>query len=477
MRNKLAGLFFFLIVMFSISTFSEAASWQTKADTLVSRDSVSAVAINNKIYVCGTDSYAIDEFDPVTNTWTFKTNIPNYSVNQSIAAVNGKIYIIGHTNAMYSLQMYDPVENTWQTKKPMNYPRINMGVVVLNDKIYAIGGYGSGNTSNTLEMYDTVTDTWVTKAPMLSSRYYFAASVANGKIYVFGGTGGPNVSNQVEEYNPDTNTWVQKQNMPVGKRDIAATTINNKIYIIGGNIAPYVTPAINEVVEYEPLTEVWTPKESMPTSRAWLGAVTLDNAIYTIGGRDGIIVSRKVEVYNPSPQLVAFTLTATGGDSKVNLNWNSVSGTTDYIIMRSTVQGGNPPGTYETIVSTGIVGTSFTDNTVTNGVTYYYIVLALSKGTQIGVSNEAFATPTSTTQPPPSGGKGLLRINFIEGSEKEFEMTVTELSTFLDWYDKRSSNNGPAYYVISKKYNLGPFISRKDYIAFDKILNFETLEY
>jgi hypothetical protein len=40
-----------------------------------------------------------------------------------------------------------------------------------------------------------------------------------------------------------------------------------------------------------------------------------------------------------------------------------------------------------------------------------------------------------------------------------------------------SGGTGKAYYTFTKKNNIKPFLSRKEYIAFDKIQSFEVKDY
>ncbi|OPX92020.1 MAG: Kappa-carrageenase precursor [Pelotomaculum sp. PtaB.Bin104] len=80
-----------------------------------------------------------------------------------------------------------------------------------------------------------------------------------------------------------------------------------------------------------------------------------------------------------------------------------------------------------------------------------------------------------TVNPQPTGNKALLVITMTNGTEKEYDLSITEVNAFITWYN--TSGSGTPYYMISKSYNIGPFVSRKDYIIFDKILTFEVMEY
>ncbi|GEM_PF-2537622 len=85
-------------------------------------------------------------------------------------------------------------------------------------------------------------------------------------------------------------------------------------------------------------------------------------------------------------------LGATPGNGQVNLNWSAANGATGYTIRRATTTG----GPYTTI-KTNLVGTSYTDTGLTNGVTYYYVVSGTNAEGEGAFSNEASATPAPPT--------------------------------------------------------------------------------
>ncbi|RCX09883.1 hypothetical protein DFR58_13322 [Anaerobacterium chartisolvens] len=162
-------------------------------------------------------------------------------------------------------------------------------------------------------------------------------------------------------------------------------------------------------------------------------------------------------------------LTAAPGNAAVALSWDAVEDAVSYNIKRSTT----PDGPYATI-ATGVTGTAYTDATVTNGTTYYYVVSAVTASGQSANSNEASATPEA---PPAIGNSAILEITVTTGVIKEYDVTAAELQDFLSWYDGSSSGADKAYYIFTKKNNIAPFLSRKEYLAFDKIVSFEVKEY
>jgi rhamnogalacturonan endolyase len=88
----------------------------------------------------------------------------------------------------------------------------------------------------------------------------------------------------------------------------------------------------------------------------------------------------------PSP------LTAVPGNAQVFVDWGDAVGATNYVLQRSTING----GPYTTINST--TNTSYLDATVNNGTTYYYVVYAVGPNGQGPLSAQTTATPSATPQ-------------------------------------------------------------------------------
>jgi hypothetical protein len=81
-------------------------------------------------------------------------------------------------------------------------------------------------------------------------------------------------------------------------------------------------------------------------------------------------------------------LAATAGSAQVSLTWTASDGATTYNLKRATTSG----GPYTQIASP--TATTFTDNSVTNGTKYFYVVSAVNAGGESANSNEVNATPT-----------------------------------------------------------------------------------
>ncbi len=93
-----------------------------------------------------------------------------------------------------------------------------------------------------------------------------------------------------------------------------------------------------------------------------------------------------------NPPATPAGLQATGGNAQVSLSWNASAGAASYNVKRSTTNGG-PYGTAVASPS----ATYYTDSTVTNGATYYYVVSAVNSAGQSANSAQVSATPASPT--------------------------------------------------------------------------------
>ncbi|MNI55355.1 hypothetical protein D3C73_1103000 [compost metagenome] len=86
--------------------------------------------------------------------------------------------------------------------------------------------------------------------------------------------------------------------------------------------------------------------------------------------------------------------------------------------------------------------------------------------------------PEPQPEPQPINHRPILTVTMTTGLEKEFDLTMSEVESFIDWYDAKENGTGPAKYGINKhNNNKGPFSKRTDYVIFKNILSFEVSEY
>ncbi|WP_238656048.1 discoidin domain-containing protein [Paenibacillus piscarius] len=113
-----------------------------------------------------------------------------------------------------------------------------------------------------------------------------------------------------------------------------------------------------------------------------------------------------------------------------------------------------------------------------NGLSGFTALGEMEMYRTVTATPEPTALPTPSPTPTPdtsSGDRALLTIELTTGAEKEYDLPISEVNTFLTWYD---SANGSARFGINKHdNNKGPFSKRTEYVIHDKILTFEVSEY
>jgi autotransporter-associated beta strand protein len=88
-------------------------------------------------------------------------------------------------------------------------------------------------------------------------------------------------------------------------------------------------------------------------------------------------------------------LNATGSNASVVLGWTASGGAVSYNVKRSTTSGGS-----YVLIASGVTGTTYTDNSVSNGTTYYYVVSAVNSAGESPNSTQASAMPVSPSPLP-----------------------------------------------------------------------------
>ena len=91
-------------------------------------------------------------------------------------------------------------------------------------------------------------------------------------------------------------------------------------------------------------------------------------------------------------------LTAAGSSGQVILSWSGSPAAASYNIYRSTASGS------ETLLQSGVAGTSYTDTGLTTGTTYFYQVAAVGGGGTSAKSAEASAAPAAPSYQIDAGG-------------------------------------------------------------------------
>lgn len=111
-------------------------------------------------------------------------------------------------------------------------------------------------------------------------------------------------------------------------------------------------------------------------------------------------------------------VTATAGNAQVKLTWTASSDATSYHVKRATTSG----GPYSQIAAP--TSNTYTDTSLINGATYYYVISALFPGGESANSAQASGTPNQTSWPAGDPGCGLSSAAFCD----TFDAPATSLT-------------------------------------------------
>lgn len=225
-------------------------------------------------------------------------------------------------------------------------------------------------------------------------------------------------------------------------------------------------------------TNQWDILDSQTSITNWIAGVkkefTFTNtnnykkyklAVVSNGGSNVVLVIGEMEMMETLSAPKNFKATTT--NTQVNLNWDAIYGVTGYKVYRSTISG----GPYTAITGSVITTTNYTD--ITNGTTYYYVVSAITSNGEGPKSTEVTSALSNTI----TASSAILKITMTNGLIKEYDMTGSEMSNFLTWYDNRSNGVGKYYFKITIANDITPFKTRAEYLPYNKICYFEINEY
>jgi len=313
-----------LILCASLFTISGAYAqkWARLAPFPEPAEELWGAGAGGKLYVFGAiapgwkPKSLVYEYDPDSDSWTKKKNMPLGMHHVAAAELNGKIYMFGGFKypdtgkpgwqPIDNAWEYDPAKDTWKALAPMPSKRGSANAVVHGGRIYVVGGAsmhpGSKDTFihparphravDTNEVYDPKTNTWEKRSPMPTARNHAAAGMVNNKIYIIGGrigagfiTSGHSVQ-LVEEYDPATDQWgALKAAMPTARSAVAFATYRGKIYVAGGEDQDSrKLSAFRAVEALDPVANTWTILPSMQFPRHGLAGAFVGNRFHLVSG-------------------------------------------------------------------------------------------------------------------------------------------------------------------------------------------------
>lgn len=279
--------------------------------------------LNGKYYVgfggVGYLDYTTDlwEYDPVTDTWSNKSD-PPAPVDGGVSFVVGDYAYIGQGESYLTpskrFWKYDPVTDTWTQLK--DFPGYGGHTTITGASAFSHEGYGyvlNGLNTFTYEKefwkYNPTGDSWTRlddfpgEARHLSSHFKI-----NDKLYLScgawsGATGNSYFYNDLWEYDFTTNTWTQKSDFPgEGRVGAVGFSLYGKGYIglglqpsrFSSNGGKY----FSDIWQYEPETDAWEEMTHFPdVTRSYAFVLEFEDKVWVGTGLGNLIKSTDVWEY------------------------------------------------------------------------------------------------------------------------------------------------------------------------------------
>ncbi|MCY8454913.1 DUF1668 domain-containing protein [Bacillus spizizenii] len=398
--------------------------------------------------------------------------MPEPRVGASSGVVDGKIYVIGGGTVKpgtYGNQtfVYDPKTNEWTKKADMPTARGGAASVTVDGKIYVLGGMSNDGAVNTIEAYDPKKDAWEKLDDVPFERkvpaYRIYAEAIGKKIYVVGSAN--NSYATTYSYDLETKKWEKKQKLNYDVAGASTAVIDNKLYILGGT---HYIP--QRVYVYDPENDRWVEHGNGFTA-GYYSALVYKGKILMTGGVN------RIKVYDPKSQSVT---AVTNPKALYRMaHFSAIIDDTLYVIggreETSSFVGGYANSKIKSVISISLKDLNIpsdseeTPGDKDNGST------TPSEGNS-GDKDKGSTTPSEDNSA--EDGDALLVVTMVNGLQKEYQLSMKEVNGFLKWYKQRDAGEGPGFYEIDEHdNNKGPFESKKDYVVFKNILMYEVNKY
>jgi len=292
---------------------SSTINWSSAAASPVRRFEAPSAVVNGRVYVFGGwrwDNTAqveraqqrVDMYNPDTNTWTQRANLPTKLTHAALAVDGTKVYLIGGFVgddpgvATDDIWIFDTVANNW-TKASFDLPesRGAGGAAIIDGNLHFFGGSDATRVNDSNKHWAIDLDNpgagWDTLANMPNARHHFATVELNGKIYVFGGQHGHDTEERPQDntahvYNPAANSWSALRNLPatLSHAEPGIFVREGRIIIAGGMTGTEERDPVDDVLEYNPETDTYRQLTPLPVALQAPVVQLVNGKLFVTGG-------------------------------------------------------------------------------------------------------------------------------------------------------------------------------------------------
>jgi N-acetylneuraminic acid mutarotase len=250
----------------------------------------------------------VQAYNVSTNTWTYRNQMPSplYATNGA-GVIDGKIYVSGGRQQMDNkdsqvyLYMFNPATNRWTRKQDMPWYSAGGMTGVIDNQLYVltcdVEEFCTYEGGLAVYRYNPATNQWTTLATSTTLRTSPFTSgppvgaVINRKLYFVSDRGAHlyDQTTQLTVYDPATNSWTVKAAPPKARFGGVPVAIGAKLYLIDGfeKQSDGNFQQVRTVRVYDTATNMWSTRAPLPELHPFSGnRVTLNGTprIEMVGG-------------------------------------------------------------------------------------------------------------------------------------------------------------------------------------------------
>ncbi len=256
-----------------------------------------AAPLQGKLYVAGgltsewgfpADWHVFDElwaFDPHLARWALVSRMSFPRRYNGIAALDGRIWIVGGEGKMKDLdlpkgerttvdvvEIYDPASGTWAVGPRLNNVRTDPFVMVEAGRIWAAGGACNPTTPiATVESIAPGESAWRDEPPLPMPTRQGGCAALEGVLYCVSTEG-------FFAFDTAARQWLSGlPQLEKSPQAALVTAFAGEVWVMGGYLS-------KDTFRYSPAERKWRPGPPLPTQQSWGAAAVLEDRLYIIGG-------------------------------------------------------------------------------------------------------------------------------------------------------------------------------------------------
>jgi hypothetical protein len=237
----------------------------------------------------------VDTYDPVTDSWGRRADLPGAQTHVGIAVDGETMYAVGGL-LNYPLLPWgetwilDVRSDTYSAGPPLPVSRSAMALALAGRTLFAFGGLGPDAATDATDAFawDLGTLAWRPAPAMPNPRNHLGGVAVGPRIYAIAGRHGwdEKAGDQVtvDVFDSTASSWSALADIPLARSEIAAATFTygNRIVVVGGSIAG-IRPT-DSVALYDIPSNTWYSLPPLPQPRKGAVAALIGHTVVVTTG-------------------------------------------------------------------------------------------------------------------------------------------------------------------------------------------------